>query len=71
LNNGIAFLLFGYGQGVFGGLLGNPLFLKTFHNPDATIQGQIVSTRVHHLAGWQVGNRRGWTSGIVHNVLDV
>ncbi|KAK5400794.1 hypothetical protein LTR06_011254 [Exophiala xenobiotica] len=44
LNSGIAFLLFGYDQGVFGGLLGNPLFLSTFNNPDATIQGQIVST---------------------------
>ncbi|KIW87284.1 uncharacterized protein Z519_12187 [Cladophialophora bantiana CBS 173.52] len=44
LNSGIAFLLFGYDQGVFGGLLGNPLFLKTFKYPNATIQGQIVST---------------------------
>ncbi|KAF2096100.1 general substrate transporter [Rhizodiscina lignyota] len=41
---GMAFMLFGYDQGVFGGLLSNKLFLRTFGNPDATIQGQIVST---------------------------
>jgi sugar porter (SP) family MFS transporter len=34
----------GYDQGVFGGLLANPDFLKTFDNPSTTIQGQIVST---------------------------
>lgn len=41
---GTGFLLFGYDQGVFGGLLSNNAFLRVFHNPDATIQGQIVST---------------------------
>lgn len=44
LTSGTAFLLFGYDQGVFGGLLGNQLFLSTFDNPNPTIQGQIVST---------------------------
>ena len=34
----------GYDQGVFGGLLANPNFLRTFNDPDTTIQGQIVST---------------------------
>lgn len=34
----------GYDQGVFGGLLANPDFLRTFNQPDTTIQGQIVST---------------------------
>jgi hypothetical protein len=38
------FLLFGYDQGVFGGILTNTAFLRTFNNPDPTIQGQIVST---------------------------
>lgn len=37
-------MLFGYDQGVFGGLLSNPSFLKQFNHPDATIQSQIVST---------------------------
>lgn len=41
---GAGFLLFGYDQGVFGGLLDNEPFLKTFSYPDATIQGQIVAT---------------------------
>lgn len=35
---------FGYGQGVFGGLLDNESFPLTFGNPGATIQGQIVAT---------------------------
>jgi sugar porter (SP) family MFS transporter len=41
---GVAFMLFGFDQGVFGGILGNPRFMSTFNNPDPTIQGQIVST---------------------------
>lgn len=41
---GFAFLLFGYDQGLMGGLLSNPEFVKTFKNPNPTIQGQIVST---------------------------
>jgi sugar porter (SP) family MFS transporter len=44
LTCGFAFMLFGYDQGVFGGILGNMLFLNTFNNPTPTIQGQIVST---------------------------
>ncbi|PVH72883.1 general substrate transporter [Cadophora sp. DSE1049] len=44
VTSGTAFLLFGFDQGVFGGILGNALFQKTFNNPNATIQGQIVST---------------------------
>ncbi|KAK5173969.1 uncharacterized protein LTR77_001048 [Saxophila tyrrhenica] len=36
--------LYGYDQGVFGGLLTNPLFQSTFDNPNPTIQGQITST---------------------------
>lgn len=41
---GAGFLLFGYDQGVFGGLLSNPHFLNTFNHPDSSIQGQIVAT---------------------------
>ncbi|KJY01714.1 hypothetical protein TI39_contig280g00001, partial [Zymoseptoria brevis] len=31
-------------QGLFGGLLANPSFLRTFNQPDTALQGQIVST---------------------------
>lgn len=41
---GTAFLLFGFDQGVFGGILGNMMFLSTFNNPSPSTQGQIVST---------------------------
>lgn len=41
---GAGFLLFGYDQGVFGGLLDNYPFLQTFGYPSVTIQGQIVAT---------------------------
>ncbi|OJI96482.1 hypothetical protein ASPVEDRAFT_78250 [Aspergillus versicolor CBS 583.65] len=43
---GLAFMLFGYDQGVFGGILSNPAFQKQFNHPDATIEGQIVSSYV-------------------------
>lgn len=38
------FFLFGYDQGVFGGILTNQNFLDTFNNPNSTIQAQITST---------------------------
>ncbi|KAL4940034.1 hypothetical protein BDV06DRAFT_230663 [Aspergillus oleicola] len=41
---GAGFLLFGYDQGIFGGLLDNEEFLRTFNYPEPTIQGQIVAT---------------------------
>lgn len=41
---GAGFLLFGYDQGVFGGILSNQHFLRTFNYPNATMQGQIVAT---------------------------
>ncbi|KAF9893034.1 hypothetical protein FE257_012445 [Aspergillus nanangensis] len=43
---GLAFMLFGYDQGVFGGVLSNPAFQEQFDHPDATIEGQIVSSYV-------------------------
>ncbi|KAL5333791.1 MFS sugar transporter [Aspergillus crustosus] len=38
-----AFLLFGYDQGVFGGIVTNEHFLDTFHHPSAGFLGIIVS----------------------------
>ncbi|KAJ5753764.1 uncharacterized protein N7511_007917 [Penicillium nucicola] len=64
---GAGFLLFGYDQGVFGGLLENEPFLTTFGNPSVTIQGQIVATYdigciigtlVSMFAGDKLGRRR-------------
>ena len=64
---GAGFLLFGYDQGVFGGLLDNKQFLETFENPSVTIQGQIVATYdigciigtlVTMYAGDKLGRRR-------------
>ncbi|KAJ9480621.1 hypothetical protein VN97_g12927 [Penicillium thymicola] len=64
---GAGFLLFGYDQGVFGGLLDNDPFLKTFGYPSTTIQGQIVATYdigciigtlVSMFAGDKLGRRR-------------
>lgn len=64
---GAGFLLFGYDQGVFGGLLNNEPFLRTFGFPNATIQGQIVATYdigciigtlVSMFAGDKLGRRR-------------
>ncbi|KAJ6023456.1 uncharacterized protein N7446_013818 [Penicillium canescens] len=64
---GAGFLLFGYDQGVFGGLLDNKPFLETFGNPSVTIQGQIVATYdigcimgtlLSMFAGDKLGRRR-------------
>jgi MFS family permease len=64
---GAGFLLFGYDQGVFGGLLDNEPFLETFGNPSVTVQGQIVATYdigciigtlVSMFAGDKLGRRR-------------
>lgn len=41
---GFGFLLFGYDQGIFGGVLNVERFLATFGYPDTTIQSQIVAT---------------------------
>lgn len=39
-------MLFGYDQGVFGGILSNQSFLAVFNNPNTTVQGQMTSTYV-------------------------
>jgi sugar porter (SP) family MFS transporter len=44
ITSGVGFTLFGWDQGMFGGILSNPAFIKRFNDPSATIQGQIVST---------------------------
>ncbi|KAL5592359.1 hypothetical protein FOBRF1_013385 [Fusarium oxysporum] len=71
---GSGFLLFGYDQGVFGGLLSNKPFLNTFNNPSSTIQGQIVATYdigcimgtiVSMLFGDKLGRKRSILIGCV------
>ncbi|QKX61532.1 uncharacterized protein TRUGW13939_08684 [Talaromyces rugulosus] len=71
---GAGFLLFGYDQGVFGGLLDNEPFLKTFGYPGTTIQGQIVATYdigciigtlISMYAGDMLGRRRSILIGCV------
>lgn len=42
--SGAGFLLFGYDQGVFGGVLTNNNWIAQFNNPGTTVQGQIVAT---------------------------
>lgn len=39
----MAFVLFGYDQGVFSGIVGNADFLNTFNHPSPALEGIIVS----------------------------
>lgn len=66
---GMAFLLFGYDQGVMGGFVGYPenSFAEVFNNPDATLTGVIVSiyeigclvgSIIVLIAGERLGRRR-------------
>ena len=41
---GLSFTLFGWDQGMFGGILNNPWFDDQFNHPNPTLVGQIVST---------------------------
>lgn len=41
--SGAGFALFGYDQGVFGAVLGNPSFVDIFNNPDPGLQGHITA----------------------------
>ena len=43
-STGTGFLLFGYDQGVFGGIIGNDDFEKTFQSPSPMVIGQITAT---------------------------
>ncbi|EXF83405.1 hypothetical protein CFIO01_13262 [Colletotrichum fioriniae PJ7] len=76
---GSGFLLFGYDQGVFGGLLSNKPFLETFNNPSSTIQGQIVATYdigcimgtvVSMIFGDKLGRRKSILIGCVVLIVD-
>ncbi|KAL3428676.1 general substrate transporter [Aspergillus tetrazonus] len=49
---GLAFMLFGYDQGVFGGILANPAFREQFDHPNTTVEGQIVSS---YMLGCVIG----------------
>lgn len=71
---GSGFFLFGYDQGVFGGILNNNNFLQTFDNPNNTIQAQITSTYylgaifgavISHFIGDRIGRRRAIILGCV------
>jgi hypothetical protein len=39
----LAFVLFGYDQGVFSGIVGNQDFLDTFNHPSPGLEGIIVA----------------------------
>lgn len=39
----MAFILFGYDQGVFGGIVTNANWMETFDHPDSGLEGIIVS----------------------------
>lgn len=41
---GTGFVLFGYDQGVFGAVITNESFVKTFNDPSPTLQGHITAT---------------------------
>lgn len=45
----LAFVLFGYDQGVFSGIVTNKEFLKVMHNPSDSLTGIIVSIYVRYL----------------------
>lgn len=42
----MAFMLFGYDQGVFGGIVSCESFQETFNYPNTTVQGQMTSSYV-------------------------
>lgn len=49
----IGFVLFGYDNGVFSGLIVNPWFLKTFNNPEPKLLGTVSAT--YNLGGFVGG----------------
>ncbi|KAH8647833.1 sugar transporter STL1 [Xylariales sp. PMI_506] len=67
------FLLFGYDNGVFSGIIVSPWFLATFHNPDskylATISamyniGGFIGSSIAFFIGARLGRRRTTMAGI-------
>ncbi|TIA47357.1 putative Myo-inositol transporter 1 [Aureobasidium pullulans] len=67
----LAFILFGYDQGVFSGIVRNPDWLKTFGHPGSGLEGIIVSIYNLVLASCiearvpETDNRQGAFSGCI------
>ncbi|KAF2228637.1 general substrate transporter [Viridothelium virens] len=67
------FLLFGYDNGVFSGIIVNPWFLKTFHHPSSSLLGTIsalynvggfLGSTTAFFCGSKLGRKRTILSGI-------
>ena len=67
------FLLFGYDNGVFSGIIVNPWFLKTFNHPNSTLLGTIsalynvggfLGSTAAFFFGSQLGRKRTILTGI-------
>ncbi|RDW65801.1 uncharacterized protein DSM5745_09540 [Aspergillus mulundensis] len=72
------FTLLGYDQGVLGGIIGQPQFLDTINNPNAIIQGLVVSIfdvgcmigcAISGIYGLALGRRRAVILGCMLIVL--
>lgn len=68
------FLLFGYDNGVFSGLIVSPWFLKTFHHPMSSLLGTysamyniggFIGSLIAFFVSDELGRRRTVLSGIV------
>ncbi|KAJ6632433.1 general substrate transporter [Mycena sp. CBHHK59/15] len=68
-----AMVLFGYDQGVFGGIIITPDFLETMGNPNASLQGTIVAFLVGAFAAWfsrynlgeHLGRKKSFMIGVI------
>lgn len=69
----IGFLLFGYDNGVFSGIIVNPWFLETFNNPEPSVLGTVsamyniggfVGSVTAFFVGHILGRRRTILTGI-------
>ena len=67
------FLLFGYDNGVFSGIIVNPWFLKTFHHPNSSLLGTIsalyniggfLGSTAAFFCGSQLGRKKTILAGI-------
>lgn len=74
------FLLFGYDNGVFSGLIVSSWFLKTFHHPDAGLLGTVsamyniggfLGSLVAFFLGSKLGRRRMILGGIAITTIGV
>ena len=73
LTSSCGFLLFGYDNGVFAGIIVSPWFLKTFHHPKSSLLGTITAmyniggflgAMIAFFVGHQLGRKRTILSGI-------